>query len=59
MRDKLMAVLSLATMIAFLGVLVLFVPELDLIVVVLVVSAMAIYDFWRSFRDRRDEHQNR
>ena len=52
MRDKLMAVLSLATMIAFLGVLVLFVPELDLIAVVLVVSALAIYDFWRSFRDR-------
>jgi membrane protein implicated in regulation of membrane protease activity len=54
MADKIMAVLGLATLIAFLGVVVVFVPDLDLIVVVLVVSALAIYDFWRSFRDRRN-----
>ena len=54
MADKIMAVLGLATMIAFLGVVVVFVPDLDLFVVVLVVSALAIYDFWRSFRDRRN-----
>jgi len=53
MTDKIMAILSLATMISFLGVVVLFVPDLDLILVVLFVSVLAIYDFWRTFRDRR------
>jgi hypothetical protein len=33
---------------------VLFVPDLDLILVVLFVSGLAIYDFWRTFRDRRE-----
>ena len=48
MIDKIMAFLALATMIAFLGVVVVFVPEVDLIIVVAMVSAMAIYDFWQS-----------
>lgn len=54
MTDKIMAILALATMIAFLGVVVVFVPEVDLIIVVLIVSAMAIYDFWQSLRNGRN-----
>jgi len=50
MTDKIMAILGLATMIAFLGTVVVFVPEIDLIVVVAFVSALAIYDFWRTLR---------
>lgn len=57
MTDKILAILALATMIAFLGVVVLFVPDLDLLVVVLFVSVLAIYDFWRTFRDRRNNHR--
>ena len=54
MIDKLMAILGLATMIAFLGTVVVFVPDVDLIVVVVFVSALATYDFWRTFREQRD-----
>ena len=50
MIDKIMAIASLATMIAFLLVVVFFVPDIDLIVVVILVSLMAIYDFWQSLR---------
>ena len=45
-----MAILGLATMIAFLGTVVAFVPEVDLMIVVTFVSALAIYDFWSALR---------
>lgn len=53
MTDKLMAILALATMITFLGVVAWFVPEIDLIAVIAFVSLLAIYDFWDSFRKRK------
>ncbi|MCB1775279.1 MAG: hypothetical protein KDI88_16825 [Gammaproteobacteria bacterium] len=53
MTDKLMAILALATMIVFLGVVVWFVPEIDLVLVIAFVSLLAIYDFWDSFRKRK------
>ena len=52
MTDKIMAIVSLATMIAFLAVVVVFVPDIDLIVVVTFVSLLAIYDFWQSLRNQ-------
>ena len=52
MIDKLMAVVALATMIAFLAVVAWFVPDIDLIIVIALVSALAIYDFWRSLRKK-------
>ncbi len=52
MSDKIMAVAALATMIAFLGVVAVFVPHLDLILVILFVSALAAYDFWKFFKER-------
>lgn len=58
MSDKIMAVLALATMIAFLGVVAWFVPEIDLIIVIGFVSLLAIYDFWRSLRDRRADRSD-
>ena len=53
MSDKIMAILAIATMIAFLGVVAWFVPEIDLIIVISFVSLLAIYDFWQSFRGRK------
>lgn len=50
MTDKIMAILALATMITFLGVVAWFVPEIDLIIVIAFVSLLAIYDFWTSLR---------
>ena len=46
MTDKFMAILALATMIAFLAVVAFFVPDIDLIGVILFVSLLAVYDFW-------------
>lgn len=53
MSDKIMAVLALATMIAFLGVVAWFVPEIDLIIVIAFVSLLAIYDFWQALQSRK------
>ena len=53
MTDKIMALLGLATMIASLVVVAAFVPDIDLIVVIILVSVMAIYDFWQSLRSKR------
>lgn len=53
MSDKIMAILALATMIASLAVVAVFVPDNDLIAVIVLVSAMAIYDFWQTLRAKR------
>jgi hypothetical protein len=52
MTDKIMAILALATMILFLGVVAWFVPDIDLILVIAFVSLLAIYDFWQTFHAR-------
>ena len=49
--NLIMAILALATMIAFLATVAIFVPDIDLIVVIAFVSLLAIYDFWCSFRE--------
>lgn len=54
MTDKIMAVVALATMILFLGVVAWFVPETDLIIVIAFVSLLAIYDFWETLRRKRN-----
>ena len=53
MSDKIMAILALATMIAFLATVAIFVPDIDLIIVIAFVSLLAIYDFWSSLRGKR------
>ena len=53
MTDKIMAIVALATMIVFLGVVAWFVPDIDLIVVITLVSLLAIYDFWDSLRKKK------
>ena len=53
MSDKIMAIVALATMITFLGVVAWFVPDIDLIIVISFVSLLAAYDFWQSFRSKK------
>ena len=53
MTDKIMATIALATLLAFIGVVAWFVPHPDLIGVVVLVGALALYDFWDSFRARQ------
>lgn len=47
LTDKVLAVLSMALVIAFLGILVWWVREPDLIIVVAIVCGMAIFDFYK------------
>lgn len=58
MTDKIMAILALATMIVFLGVVAWFVPDIDLIIVIALVSLLAIYDFWQSLRSKGADNGN-
>lgn len=48
MMDKIFAAISLITLIAFVGVVVGFVREVDLAIVIVVVVLMATYDFWKT-----------
>lgn len=46
----LFAALALLTLIGFLAVVAVFVPEPDLIIVFALVVALAGYDFWQNFK---------
>ncbi len=46
--DRILAAFSLAVFIAFLGIIVYFVTEADLATVVVIVIAMAAFDFYRT-----------
>ncbi|HZA66109.1 MAG TPA: hypothetical protein VE592_04115 [Geminicoccaceae bacterium] len=46
MLDKALAVIAIASLIAFVGVLISYIEEIDLIVVSVVVLIMAAYDFY-------------
>lgn len=47
MLDRVLGVIALALLIAFMGVVVWFIGVPDLTVIVVAVLLMAIYDFWR------------
>jgi hypothetical protein len=51
--DRVLALVAMATLIAFVGLVAIFVGIPDLIVVSVVVLAMAVYDFWRALRPGR------
>ena len=55
MTDKIMAFLALATVVAFLALVAVYVPDIDLIIIVALISCMVIYDFWSSFRNKKDD----
>lgn len=46
MLDKILGIAAISVLIGFMGVLVIFVPDVDLILVTLVVTGMAAYDFY-------------
>ena len=48
MIDRVLAVVSIACLFGFLGIIVWFVPAPDLIIVTVIVLAMALFDFYRS-----------
>ena len=58
MIDKVLAVLSLSALAAFTGVVIVFVRELDLAVVIVICLLIGAYDFWATFRDRKNGSGN-
>ena len=48
MFDKFMAIITLATMASFLGIIVLWVPDWDLALVCVIAVSACAFDFYRS-----------
>jgi hypothetical protein len=58
--DRLFGIVAFVAFAAFLSVIVLRVPEPDLIVVFAIVLLMVAWDFWRSLRPRHgSDHRRR
>lgn len=58
MLDLVLKILALASFVASLMVLVIYVPDIDLTIVLLIVIAMAVYDFLvRPILRRRNNHR--
>ena len=57
MLDKALAAISLACLVAFVGVLIAYIAEIDLVVVTVVVVVLAAYDFffWTQPQPRSEE----
>lgn len=57
MLDKFLATLSILSLVAFMGVVAVYVNEPDLWIIIIVVLIMAIYDFFLQIR-RESQKQN-
>lgn len=57
--DRILAVLSILLLIAFMGIVTWFVNEPDLWIVVILVLVMASYDFWRTLKPRKGPNADR
>ena len=55
MTDQILKFIALATLIGFLSVIVLKVPEFDLIAVTVIVALMACWDFWISPKTKDED----
>lgn len=50
MLDKVLAVISIGALIAFMGIVLVFINEIALWIIVCAVLAMAVYDFYSELR---------
>lgn len=57
--DKIIGLLALATLAGFLGILIAFVPSLDLVAIIVVVGIMAAIDFYLTIVVKRDDKESR
>lgn len=57
MMDRIIGIAALALLVGFMGILIGFVPEIDLGIVLTVVVVMAGYDFYRSLFPRQNGGQ--
>ena len=58
MINKIFAPLSLALLVTFMTIILIYVPRIELIIITIVCAGMAIYDFWRSFQPGGDVYVN-
>ena len=54
MLDKIIGLSAIVVLIAFMGILIGFVPDIDLVLVIAIVVAMAGYDFYISLFKKRN-----
>jgi hypothetical protein len=57
MLDKIIGLTAIVVLIAFMGILVGYVPSLDLVIIISIVVLMAAYDFYRALFKRRNGGQ--
>ena len=50
MADKIIATIAISLLVMFLAFLAVYIRETDLWVVIVLVSAMAVFDFWQTLR---------
>lgn len=55
--DRILALLAIVGFVVFSGIVVWWVKEIDLIIVVVVVSLMAAYDFWLGAGQKKDDQK--
>ena len=56
MLDRVFAIVSILGVVFFMGIVAVGVMEPDLWVVTIVVLGIGIYDFWKTFRERKESH---
>jgi len=55
MADKILAPFALLLFLVFIGFIAVYVPEVDLVIVLCIVAALAIYDFWTTLRSNGNQ----
>jgi hypothetical protein len=58
MADKIIATIAILTFVMFVGILAFYVNEIDLWVVIAVVTIMALFDFWQTLRGSNNGNSN-
>ncbi len=59
MLDKVLALISMACFVVFIGILIAYVREPDLIIICLIVVTMAVFDFFQLTRNKQKTDLNK
>ena len=58
MMDRVLASISMAALVAFIGIVVVFVKEIDLALIVILCLAIGIHSFWTDLRGKNNNNAN-
>ncbi len=59
MLDRVLALVSMACFVVFVGILIAYVKEPDLIIICLIVITMAVFDFFQMTRNKQKTDLNK